>query len=208
LEVFIANFVYGVYAIRYTGDNYVTKKDYWKAIIEFEFIKKVLFIGLPILFVLEVLLLYRYYTTSLLDYDISVALYAFTIALFFGGVVRILVQVVKRDFRYYFAKGCCKIAIKRTDEFEKIKYLFLTLDSYDHYLRRNTKHGIKDIRKVHSVLLFTFNKDEILKSIYNSLDGDRFKLAEYLSKLFDIPKAEVFGIESLLQKLKSIGIFL
>ena len=209
LLVFLANLTYGLYAIRYAHDNYVTGKNYWKRIVEFEFIKKTLLIGLPILFVSEVLLLYFYYFHSFLNYYLLITLSAFTISLFFGGVIRILVQVMKKDFRYYFAKGSCKFALEMHGDIQKIKYLFLAIDSYNSYLGRNTKYRIKDIQKVHSILLFADNKDELLKSIYNTFinDDKKLKLAEYLAELSYTPNIDFLVKERLIQKLRSVVTF-
>jgi hypothetical protein len=107
----------------------------------------------------------------------------------------------KRRFRVYFANGCCKI-ITTKDNFEKTKYLFLALESYNKYLRRNTKYRINDITNIHSLFLSSSpeEKDEIISSVCKSLDRDSFKLAEYLSTLSDILDTELFTRESILQK--------
>jgi hypothetical protein len=211
LILFIVSFVYGIYPVWLALFRKIRKKrkiDYENTVIEFEFIKKVLFIGYPILFSIGIFLYFFYSTFS--SYEVILALQVFNISLFFGGFVRIIAQTAKRRFRVYFAKGCCKIITTKEDNFEKTKYLFLALDSYNKYLRRNTKYGINAITKIHSLFLSSSPKEkgEIISSVCKSLDCDSFKLAEYLSILSDIPDTELFIRESILQKLKPIGIFL
>jgi hypothetical protein len=209
LIIFFVSFVYGIYPILFTAEKYFRKIGYEKTVIEFEFIKQVLFVGYPILFSIEIFIYYFYYTFP--SYDFLLALQAFNISLFFGGVVRIIFQTAKRQFRMYFAKGCCKIITStKENNFDKIKYLFLGLDSYNKYLRRNTKYEFNAITKIHSIFLSSSSKEkhEIISSVCKSLDGDSFKLAEDLSRLSGIPNTELFVRESILQKLKSIGIFL
>jgi hypothetical protein len=49
------------------------------------------------------------------------------------------------EYRFYYAKGCCEFISKIGDDVQKMKYLFLLLESYNKYLTRNTKFEIKDI---------------------------------------------------------------
>jgi hypothetical protein len=93
-----------------------------------------------------------------------------------AAFLRLITQNLKREFRFYFAKACCKIISEKNDEVEKMKYLFLLLSSYNKYLERNVKIEINDFKKIFSIIL---NKDtkqqvDIIKSICVSLDGDIF----------------------------------
>jgi hypothetical protein len=87
--------------------------------------------------------------------------------------------------------------------------LLSSLDSYNKYLMRKIKFGIKNINKIYSDILIqtdTKRKDEIIKSICQHLGEDRLKLANYLSILYKVPETEQFLVkESYLQKLKTIG---
>jgi hypothetical protein len=115
-----------------------------------------------------------------------------------AAFIRIITQVGKEDFRFYFAKGCCKIISEKNDNFEKMKYIFPLLSSYNQYLERHLKIKINDINKIYSLILSKDIKerDQITKSICNSLQGDKLNLAKYLLSLQQIPDSEYYIIES------------
>jgi hypothetical protein len=131
-----------------------------------------------------------------------------------GALLRVSTQIIRKEFRFYLAKGYCVIASKNEDEedLDRIKYLLSSLDSYNKYLLRKIKFGIKNINKIYSDIIIhidTNKKDEIIKSICQYLGEDRLKLATYLSTLYKVPETEQFLVkESYLQKLKTIGAFL
>ena len=51
-------------------------------------------------------------------------------------------------------------------------------------------------------------KNQIIKSVCESLEGDRLGLARYLSNTYKVPEAEFFVEESIIQKMKPVGTFL
>ena len=127
-----------------------------------------------------------------------------------AAILRIITHNFKREFRFYFAKACCKIISGKNDEVEKMKYLFLLLSSYNKYIQRNLRIQINDIKKIYSIILYkdTNQQIEIIESICASLEGDSLKLARYLSSLQKIPDSEFYIKESLFQQLRIIGVFL
>ena len=140
-------------------------------------------------------------------------LFFFTIFLsptFIGAGLRILTQVAKKESRFYLAKGYCIIATKKEDEFQQTRYLSLTLDSYNKYLRRRSEIEIKDIKRIYASFLVADikEKNQIIKSVCDSLEGDSLKLARYLSSVFKVPETEFFVGESISQKLKTAGAIL
>jgi hypothetical protein len=48
----------------------------------------------------------------------------------------------------------------------------------------------------------------MIKSICESLKGDRLSLARYLSSVYQVPETEFFVDESIVQKLKTVGTIL
>ena len=42
-----------------------------------------------------------------------------------GASLRIFIQMARKEFRFYFAKGCCLDIMQTEDELEKVKYLFM-----------------------------------------------------------------------------------
>lgn len=87
----------------------------------------------------------------------------------------------------------------------------MALDSYNKFLIRKTKFGIKNIDKIFSDIMHTDvrKNDEMIKSINEHLSGQGMDLGIYLSKIYKVTDTEQFFIrESLLQKLKTVATFL
>lgn len=128
-----------------------------------------------------------------------------------GSLLRIAVYTAKREFRFYLARGYIRISSEKQSNFDRIKYLFLALDSYNKFLIRKTKFGIKNIDKIFSDIMHTDvrKNDEMIKSINEHLSGQGMDLGIYLSKIYKVTDTEQFFIrESLLQKLKTVATFL
>ncbi len=187
------------------------KKDYEKIVCEFEFIKKILFAAMPILIIS---LTYQFQVTSYPNLSVIAlveGIFASSLAVAIGTIVRIATQVAKKEFRFDLAKGYCILLLRSEEYFDKIKYLSLSLDSYNKYLLRKMNLGIKNINKIYSLLVYADSKkkDEIINSICECLSNDKLKLATYLAALYEVPYTEDFFIkQSLLQKLKEVGAFL
>lgn len=132
------------------------------------------------------------------------------LATLIGTAIRWLIYVRVNEFRLYYAKGCCGIISKKEDKFEKIKYLSLALDSYNHYLRKNTKFQIRDIRRFKAKIIASTAKEEeeIIDSICKSLESDRLELARYIADSLKVPSQELLINEPLSQKLKVSGLIL
>ena len=92
---------------------------------------------------------------------------------------------VKKEFRFFFVKGCCELLKREKNYFNRIEYLFLALDSYDKYLQRRLKIEIQGLEKIISNFISSSieQREEIIGSICKSLERDRLQLAIYLSTL-------------------------
>jgi hypothetical protein len=128
--------------------------------------------------------------------------------------LRVSIHIIKREFRFYLAKGYTIIASKNEEgDLDGMNYLLTSLDSYNKYLLRKLKFGIKNINKIYSNIMISSGakkRYEIIKVVCQCLgEEDRLKLATYLSTLYKLPETEQFLVkESLVQKLKAIGAFL
>ena len=79
------------------------------------------------------------------------------------------------------------------DDYKKIKYFLMGLNSYNKYLRRRLGLEIKDFEKIYSKFVYvqTAEKQETIKSNCEFVEaGDRMKLARYLSSFSKIPETE------------------
>jgi hypothetical protein len=214
IVIFIAEIVYGLYPIRTTPEKYLAKRGYENTVMEFEFIKTLLLIAVPIIGITALvnIALSVYYKDLPVYYqDIDLGIYVFAILITIGGFLRIVSQIQKKEFRFYFAKACFIILSKQEDDYEKIRYFLLGLNSYNKYLRRRLKFEVKDITKVYLKFLYadTAEKNKIINSLCESVESnDRLRLTRYLSTLSKIPETELFVGESQLQKFKTIGAFL
>lgn len=209
---------YALSPIVFTAERF-SKNNYENIANEFEFIKKALFVGLPILVILitiSELLTYFKINGYLLShyfflYDAIFAILAASVATVTGCLLRIVVCTAKIEFRFYLARGYCRISSEKQNNFDKIKYLFLSLDSYNKFLVRKTKFGIKSIDRIYSEIMHTDARknDEMIISINEHLSGDGLDLATYLSKIYKTTETEPFFIrEALVQKLKTVAAFL
>jgi hypothetical protein len=237
--VFISSWIYGLHPAFIKTEKFFSKRGYDKVVLEYEFVKKLfLFIIILLTIVLIILNSNWFYqkntltlnnnslnnntlnnnTFTILDMlrekpSLNPSLIVFSTILTYIAIaafLRIILQNLKREFRFYFAKGCCKVISANNDNLEKIKYLFLLLSSYNKYLQRNLKIEINDIKKIYSIILSkeTNQQSEIIESICASLEGDKLKLARYLSTIQNIPDSEFYIKVSLFEQLKPIGAFL
>jgi uncharacterized linocin/CFP29 family protein len=150
-------------------------------------------------------LLIRYFIV----YDFSFAILASSLLTVIGALIRIAAYTARKEFRLYLAKGYCKIALRK-NSLDKIKYLLLSIDSYNKFLLRKINIGIKNIDKIYSDFIRTnANDDEMLKSICEQLGGQELDLAIYLSQISKVPDTEqLFIKETVVQKLKTVAAFL
>ena len=188
-----------------------TDGNYERISIYFETSKKI-FIGitcfLVLLIVMDRLNLMYGFLGNYTFQDKVFAVISVTFTFSTAGIgLGILSLVAKKHFRFYLARGYCLSATKKEDEFEKSRYLFSTLDSYNKFLRQHSQIEIKDIKRIYTSFLMADNdeKNQMIKSIYQSLEGDKLKLARYLLSVYKSPKTEFFAGESLVQKLKIVG---
>jgi hypothetical protein len=209
--------IYGLFSIAFSVERF-RKKNHANIATEFEFTKTCLFIGVTILVILIIIArLFTYFqiNAELLShyfilYDLSFAILAASIIAVIGAFLRIVVYTTRKEFRLYLAKGYCKIAWRKSS-LDKIKYLFLSIDSYNKFLLRKTKFGIKNIDKIYSDIISTDVKknDEIIRSVGEQLDGEELDLAIRLSQIYKVQDTEQFFIkETIVQRLKTIAVFL
>lgn len=195
LLVFIT-IVYPIYPYFYSTDNYFKKKKYVNVVVENQFIKRLFefslipFIGSSFLFFV-IFIADQIHSEngiiSLISNKHVVNILIVFIIIGSATILKMLCLFLRTDFRYYFAIGCLKILNDMKDETKRIKYLDMTLDSYNKYLIRTTKIEIKDIDKIYARIIYTYasNKDEsILLILSKSFENSSLDFFRYLSTTF------------------------
>lgn len=179
------------------------------SIIEFEFLKKIIYVGLPLLIIVMVVFLQSYQPE---DPNFSYALFSGLILIVGGTLSRVIINVSKKAFRFYYAKGCLALMSKEADETNKMNYLIMALNSYNKYLKRNLSLQITNIDNIYSKII-TYSIDDKTEMIYSIcssfLSNDKLKPIKYISTIFDPQNKEQFlSKESLGSKIKEWGVFL
>jgi hypothetical protein len=175
-------------------------------LIEFELLKKLIFAGLPLLIVAL--------TLSLLNVQRS-----FLFPLFFlvtiiisSVLLRLFSNVIKRDYRFYYAKACFCAVSTKVEETDKINCIVKALNSYNKYLKRNIKLQISNIKNIYSKILIdpTIEQNEFVISISRAFESnDKFQPLRNMLNFLDTQNSERFLIEeSIWDKTKEIGTFL
>ena len=217
LVCYLAVIVYGAYPMVLRSERYFKKKRFASFVTEFEFMKNSFFVSLTVFIILTIADMYMTYSqiSKLLVghylpfYDFIFAILASSVAVVIGALLRLAAQATKKEFRFYLAKAYCIVASNNDGGLDKTKYLIMSLDSYNKYLLRKIHFAIKNINKIYSDLIYidANKKDDIIKSISESLDGDRLELAIYLSILYNVTPTEEFFIKELImQRLRTIGV--
>ena len=116
-------------------EKFFSKRGYENVVLEYEFIKKLLVI---IIILLTIFLIINYsnlfypntftnntltifdYYMELVNFYSSLMVFSNTLAaIAIAAFLRLITQNLKREFRFYFAKACCKIISEKNDEVEK-----------------------------------------------------------------------------------------
>jgi len=165
-----------VYIFYPSGRKYFKKGEYQKGIDEFEYIRQILLVEIPLLFAV-ILLSYLPQTNG--NYLIDVTLGQVGVQLIWiviSGLLRIGLLIVRKEFRFYFAKGCFNI-IPHNEEFDQMRCLRLGLDSYNKYLRRRVKYQISDniIKQFYSkyIRATSQERNEMINSLLQAFEEGR-----------------------------------
>jgi hypothetical protein len=149
-------FIYPPYPFPVSLGKYFKERGFDNAVIEYEFVKKILYIAVPTFLILTVILPTATPTIELyssIKLKTTLEQYGFTIAeiysvlVVFAGLLKIILALVRKHFRLYFAKGCLLLISEKKDEVENMNYFVKGLDSYNSYLRRNLHLQINDLKK-------------------------------------------------------------
>lgn len=206
--------IYPPYPAPFSIEKYFVKRGFESAVSEFELVRKVLYVAIPLLIFFTVIDILRPLIEQFVSEDV-VAMFTENIVFYsargflfltvLAGLLKVVFALSRKRFRLYFAKGCLSIAKNSNDEVEKMEYLIKGLDSYNSYLKRHIKLEINEIKKIYSKIttLPSKEKSDTVNRIIKSFEsGDTLEPVRYLSSLHD-NKIELFLTEEPLeQKIK------
>jgi len=212
----IALFIYGLYPAAFSSKKYFEKSGFQNIIIEFQYVKKILYVEVTILSVsalISIIILYiplpfpSPYTPLELNNIIVLPIMFVMLFSSVGGMLRINSQIAKKEFRWLFAKACFRMSSENADDLEKIHYMMFGLSSYNKYLRRHLKYQIQEkyILMIYSnfMRMNVGEKNEIINSLMKAFEDNKSAPVGCLSNILKVPLTEeLLSRESLVDKLK------
>jgi hypothetical protein len=209
--------VFGLYPLRYGTSIYFKKRGYEKGIVEFEFVRTIVYLLIPTLIVIGAF----YIIDEDITFEDTLPLHPFgdftiilsiVISSIIGGLLWIIIQSRKKEFGFYFGKAFIEIASKENDETKRANYFINGVKFYDKYLQRSLNLQINNIKEIYSKVIIDSNIDK--KEVIDSLslafetDNDRLKPAKCLFDIANVSDTKKFLIEeSIGKKLKDLIIF-
>jgi hypothetical protein len=210
-QVFAVIIVVTYGSLSYSRTTKLYDKKGWleDLIAEHEFLKKLLYVSLPML-ILVTFVFVRTYQPE--QQNFSYALLAGMIFIVGGALLRYTSNTTKKNFRFYYAKGCIQLLSKKTDKSEKMNLLVRALNSYNKYLKKTLKLQINNIDKICSKIISDpfLDKHEFTKSISDAFQSDdKLKPTTQILSFLNIKNTEEFLIkEPLWTKIEEWGTLL
>jgi hypothetical protein len=204
-------FIYPPYPAPFSIEKYFIKRGFESSVSEFELVRKILYVGVPLLIFFTVIDLLKPLFEQFVSEEIvsmlteNIVFYSargFLFLTVLAAMLKMVFALSRKRFRLYFAKGCLSIAKNSNDEVEKMEYLIKGLDSYNSYLKRHIKLEVNEIKKIYSKITTLPAKekmDTVSRIIQSFESGDTLEPVRYLSTLHD-NKTELFLAEEPLEK--------
>ena len=205
--------IYPPYPAPFSIEKYFIKRGFESAVSEFELVRKILYVAIPLLIFFTVIDLLRPLFEQFVSDEIvsmltnNIVFYSargFLFLTVLAGLLKMAFALSRGRFRLYFAKGCLSITKSSNDEVERMEYLIKGLNSYNSFLKRHIKLGINEIKKIYSriTILPAKEKSDTVNRIITSFEsGDTLEPVRYLSSLHE-GKELFLGEESFEQKIK------
>ena len=203
--------IYPPYPAPFSIEKYFIKRGFESAVSEFELVRKILYVAIPLLIFFTVIELLKPLFEHFISEEIvsmlteNIVFYSargFLFLTVLAGLLKMVFALSRKRFRLYFAKGCLSIAKNSSDEVEKMEYLIKGLDSYNSFLKRHIKLEVNEIKKIYSkitTLPANEKMDTVNRIIQSFESGDTLEPVRYLSTLHD-NKTELFLAEEPLEK--------
>jgi len=211
IPLLIISLAYPFYALKYRSNDFFEKKGSKLAISEYELVKKILYIEIPLFIFLTSIVFAGSFVGLLpniasannsIDQLTFYIVKSLQVALQYSvtaGALWMLFHTIRKEFRYYLARAYITNMPDRADNVERLQRLSITLNSYNKYLLRSLKLQI-DTSKVYPRLVIESNVkvNECTKSMSESFDdNDKLTPARQLSQIMNLPNEELFLKRSL-----------
>jgi hypothetical protein len=181
-------------------ENYVT---------EFEILKKLMYFAVPLLIVILLIVALTYQPEKP---NVSYILLSGIILIAGATLLRFFSNLLHKDFRFYYARGCLRFMSKESDQTNKFYYFVMAINSYDKYLKRNLKLQINSIDNIYSKIMSDPNieKCKLIKLVGEAFENnDKLEPIKCMSDFLGIRDTEHFLIkEPIVDKIKGWASFL
>lgn len=203
------------YVYQYFGRKY-NKEYFTDVVLEYECIKKVLWIAIPLLSIIWPLsIVYSLVVGSIGQYmpvfiqDADAAQHIKLIRLLLwlvvgAGLVKMVSLLMRKEFRFDVARGWVELVSKKKDEVEKMEYLMNGLDSYNKYIRKRLKTSI-NVFQIYSKIIHspTDERNESIRIIAKTFEIDKLGVLNQLPK--DRKKEQFSGRDALMLQIQQLG---
>jgi hypothetical protein len=198
----------------YSTEKYFKKKSPENIVMEYEFIKKIMYVLSPwIILGIALLVVEQFIALSIPGPILGIFAVTILVATLSVGsaLIKILLLTVRKEFQLYFAKSCFHILSKKEDEVEKIKYLKKGLNAYNKYLARQLGLQITGLRQIYSTISSSpaEEQNKLIELISKAFERDnKLEPLVCLSKFMKVPEGEQFLTkEPLFKKIEEWGSF-
>ena len=187
--------LYPPYPAPFSAEHYFRERGYNAAVVEYDYVKKILFVAVPLFIILTILPLagpqlqphINNYLSLNLEAQFQNPAYrisqAIVFLVVFSGLVKLIFAIGRKKFRLYYAIGCFWILghprpKTRKDEVQKLSYLIKGLNSYNMYLHRHLNLHISGIKPIYSKIgtLPHEKKDQVIEGISESFLPERVEI--------------------------------
>jgi len=196
--------VYILYDARLSSEKYFDKKDPENLVHEFGFLKKILYgetaafllcltalVIVPLVMPSAPLTAHNYFESrGFVEDDIFFS----TIFAMGGAIGKIASLVSRKEFSFYFARGCFIILEKEEDGHENVRYFIAGLNSYNKYLIKNMKLNIEDMKQIYSKFFCAQaqEKTELIKTLDKAFAKSKSEPIKPLLHFLGDKKADEF----------------
>lgn len=190
--------LYPPYPAPFSAEHYFRERGYNSAVVEYDYVKKILFVAVPLFIILTILPLVGPQLQPLVNNYVLLNLetqfqnpafkisQAIVFLIVFSGLLKLIFAIGRKKFRLYYAIGCFWTQpkanghprpITRKDEVQKLGHLIKGLNSYNMYLHRHLNLHISGIGAIYSKIstLPRSKKDQVIEGISESFWPERVK---------------------------------